>query len=470
MQLMSSLSASSNLSFVGLFSFSYSFSVRGSRQSSHNLNSQNQSSFRERPQSSDSTHFSGLYAPALDKIRLVLSCPLGAGGFPLSPTFGCTSTSEASETASDSHKKDLSAIPYKNLQPALVPISFKFFARFLPAFLEADSRLLVVRWHGRSSAAAGASPSALVHPAALSPAAAAENHTPETLHPPPASAFPSEAAGVLPEPTVEEAAPSSPEAGGAAEPAESLLSQQDAHAAAPRAQQRRKHGTRFLVGGLVLLAAGVAMTAAGSSKQTATMVGASAGDGKAPPTLQQTKQVLEKLGLTSPSHLGIGCLLAGLIELFRGSMSTSSSSEQDGQDAPSPKGRMLLLLAVAFFLGSVSSGNVDLSSLHLGELGNILKQYMSKAHLGLFAAGGFELFSSLREAQKQKGQQQRQQEGSEKQQPHQRHHRHQRQQQQQQEQEQLEEEDKQQHVDPRAEQPADSAQAAGPEAEEDASF
>ncbi|CDI74536.1 hypothetical protein, conserved [Eimeria praecox] len=125
-------------------------------------------------------------------------------------------------------------------------------------------------------------------------------------------------------------------------------------------------------------------------------------------TLQKTLELMDTLGVKSASNLAVGCIIAGLIELYR-SLNGGQNSPQPGQAAQPPvRGRMLLVLAFGALLASLSMAGVDISNLNVSEFMRVLIQYISKAHLGLFAAGGAAFVKSLYEVMEHQQQQQQQ--------------------------------------------------------------
>ncbi|CDJ34304.1 uncharacterized protein EMH_0019670 [Eimeria mitis] len=164
-------------------------------------------------------------------------------------------------------------------------------------------------------------------------------------------------------------------------------------------------GRKLIFFGIIMLVVGVALSLAASRPRPLARGQTTPAD----ETLQKTLEIMDKLGIQSASKLAVGCIVAGLVELFR-SQKNSSQSAQTSQ--PTLKGRMLLLLGIVALLASLSSSGLDLSNLNVSELVKIILQYVSQAHVGLFLAGGatfLKSFYDILEHQKQQQQQEQQQ-------------------------------------------------------------
>lgn len=167
-------------------------------------------------------------------------------------------------------------------------------------------------------------------------------------------------------------------------------------------QERKRppmRGPGFLLVGLVLLGMGMALAYAKRNQRRAR------GD-----SLQEALNVLDKLGVSSASNLAIGYMLAGFIEICRSlyrqrqqqQQQQSQGQQGDVTETPRLRGGFLLMLAFGSLMASMAAAGIDFSTLNYNSLLSALAGYVSKAHMGLFAAGGYELLSSVPDAVKTK--------------------------------------------------------------------
>ncbi|CDJ65213.1 hypothetical protein, conserved [Eimeria necatrix] len=148
-------------------------------------------------------------------------------------------------------------------------------------------------------------------------------------------------------------------------------------------------GRMLVLFGIVLLITGVSLSLAGNKKSKVTRTAQTSFE----TTVQQSIELMDKLGVKSASKMAFGCIFAGLIELARSLRANQNG--QTGSKAPTLKGRLTLLFGVIAMLVTMSGAGVDLSTLNVSELIKILGEYLSKTHLGLFAAGGATLLKSM---------------------------------------------------------------------------
>ncbi|CDJ37601.1 hypothetical protein, conserved [Eimeria tenella] len=148
-------------------------------------------------------------------------------------------------------------------------------------------------------------------------------------------------------------------------------------------------GRMLVLLGVVLLVTGVSLSLAGNKKSKVMRTAQTSFE----TTLQQSVELMDKLGVKSASKMAFGCILAGLIELARSLRANQNG--QTGNKAPTLKGRLTLFFGALALLVTMSGAGVDLSSLNVGELFKVLGEYISKTHLGLFATGGTTLVKSI---------------------------------------------------------------------------
>ncbi|CDI79613.1 hypothetical protein, conserved [Eimeria acervulina] len=155
-------------------------------------------------------------------------------------------------------------------------------------------------------------------------------------------------------------------------------------------------GSKFLTLGIVLLIVGLLLTTAGSNPNARTQPSSTEEN------VQKAMQLMDKMGIKSASNLAIGYICAGVVEIWRALRENQNS--QPGQAAqPAVRGRLLLFLGLVAFLASLSSAGVDFAALNVGALLRALLEYISKAHTGLFAAGGTTFIKSLYEVAQHQG-------------------------------------------------------------------
>ncbi|CDJ34305.1 GL25064, related [Eimeria mitis] len=171
-------------------------------------------------------------------------------------------------------------------------------------------------------------------------------------------------------------------------------------------------GRKMMLFGVVLLIVGITLSMAASRPRPLARTQTSSME----ETLQTTLDLMDKLGVKSASKLAVGCIIAGLVEWFRSIYGNQNNASQSGEGTkPALKGRLLAVLGVAALVASLAFAGIDFSTLDVSELIKVILEFISKAHIGLFMAGGVAFLKSAYEVlehyKKLQQQQQQQQQG-----------------------------------------------------------